>query len=213
MRAPSLQRDPSALAQVLRHPGVWQGRAHAVAGRPVLASGHPALDRVLPGGGWPLGGLIELLQSTDGMGELGLLMPALARLTGGGHPAVWIAPPHIPYAPALAASGVVLARLLWVRPAGLAETLWAAEQALAAARGGAVLLWADAANPRQLRRLQLTAEQGGALAVVFRHAARADQPSPAVLRAEVLARPGGAALRILKCRGRPPAEPVPLERP
>lgn len=205
-------RDPDALARVLRHPAVWRGRAPALETGPVLATGEPALDRVLPGGGWPLGGLTELLHGGDGMGELGPLMPALASLTRAGHLGVWVAPPHIPYAPALAGAGLVLSRLLWVAPVTPEDALWAAEQALAEARGGAVLVWADDAGDRALRRLQLAAEKGGAFGVVLRHARHGAQPSPAVLRAEVVTGAGGPALRILKCRGPLPATPVVLAR-
>ncbi|MDZ7750469.1 MAG: translesion DNA synthesis-associated protein ImuA [Gammaproteobacteria bacterium] len=201
---------PDGLEQVLRHPAVWRGRAPAGGGGPVVASGNQALDEALPGGGWPLGGLTELLGAVHGAGELEVLMPALATLTRAGRLVVWIAPPHIPYAPALESSGLVLSRVLWLRPAGVADALWAAEQVLTDAGGGAVLLWADEVGDRQLRRLQLAAERGGALGVVFRHIGRAAQPSPAMLRAEVMARPGGGALRIIKCRARPPAAPIPL---
>lgn len=201
---------PGGLEQVLRHPAVWRGRAPSRGGGPVVASGNEALDEALPGGGWPLGGLTEILGTADGVGELEVLMPALATLTRAGRLVAWIAPPHIPYAPALEASGLELSRMLWLRPQGTVDALWAAEQVLAAAGGGAVLLWADEVGDRQLRRLQLAAERGGALGVVFRHAGRAVQPSPAMLRAEVMVRPGGGALRIIKCRARPPAAPIPL---
>lgn len=203
-------RAPDGLEQVLRHPAVWRGRAPSSGGGAVVASGNRALDEILPGGGWPLGGLTELLGTANGAGELEVLMPALATLTRAGHLVVWIAPPHIPYAPALQASGLELSRVLWLRPGGAVDALWAAEQVLADAGGGAVLLWADEVGDRQLRRLQLAAERGGALGVVFRHAGRAEQPSPAILRVEVMARPGGGALRIIKCRARPPAAPIPL---
>jgi len=56
---------------------------------------------------------------------------------------VWIAPPHEPYAPALAQQGIELTRLLVVRPAGATEALWAAEQALGSGVCAAVLLLAE----------------------------------------------------------------------
>ncbi|MEO9150565.1 MAG: hypothetical protein ABI212_14555 [Burkholderiaceae bacterium] len=48
---------------------------------PVLPSGHTLLDAQLPGGGWPVGALIELLQA-EGAARFDwqLLAPALARL-------------------------------------------------------------------------------------------------------------------------------------
>src|SRR3954464_9934120 len=106
-----------ALQHVLeRHP-VWRGSAlvHAPA---AIATGFAALDAELPGGGWPGGALIELLPAAPGIGELGLVLPALARLTAAGKHAVCLAPPHLPYAPALAAAGLDLTRLLVVRASG-----------------------------------------------------------------------------------------------
>jgi len=60
---------------------------------PALPTGYRALDVLLPGGGWPDSGLVELLPAHAGIGELGLLMPALARLSRGSRWIAWIAPP------------------------------------------------------------------------------------------------------------------------
>jgi cell division inhibitor SulA/protein ImuA len=86
---------------------IWRG-TDARSAQVALPTGFAALDRYLPGGGWPLGPLIEVFVERYGVGELSLLMPALAALTdGGGSRAssrkwvAWIAPPFVPYAPAL----------------------------------------------------------------------------------------------------------------
>ena len=50
-----------ALCGALERGEVRRGDAFAVAPAPTLASGFPVLDAELPGGGWPLGALIELL--------------------------------------------------------------------------------------------------------------------------------------------------------
>src|ERR1043165_1039393 len=110
-----------------RHP-VWRGGALARS-TAVLPSGFPALEAELPGSGWPRQALTEVLHDGCGIGELGLILPALAALTSAGQRAVWIAPPQVPYAPALAASGVDLVNLLIVRPQNRYYALRAAEQA------------------------------------------------------------------------------------
>ncbi|MGH8324593.1 MAG: translesion DNA synthesis-associated protein ImuA, partial [Steroidobacteraceae bacterium] len=96
------------LARLLEHPAIWRGRS--AARTEALASGYAALDACLPGKGWPRTGLIEILVSRFGVGELYLLFPALAALTC--RPAarwcVWIAPPLEPYAPAFAAHDMAL---------------------------------------------------------------------------------------------------------
>src|SRR5437762_12848236 len=103
----------AALEEILqRHPclsrSVWRGGALSLAA-PAVASGFAELDRELPGGGWPAGALTEILGRREGIGELELVLPALAALSWAGKRIVWLAPPHLPYAPALAAAGVDLA--------------------------------------------------------------------------------------------------------
>ena len=58
---------------VLRDPRVWQGRGHHVVR--TEPTGHAALDASLPGGGWPVGALTEILHDLDGTQELGLALP------------------------------------------------------------------------------------------------------------------------------------------
>src|SRR5690349_3153029 len=69
-----LQQHPAHLWRAREQAG---GTSSAPAGLP---TGHAALDRCLPGQGWPQQGLIEILCDQPGIGELALLMPALARL-------------------------------------------------------------------------------------------------------------------------------------
>lgn len=191
---------PSALADVLRHPGVWR-RAAPVAGLRAQATGWRDLDAALPGGGWPLGALSEILLEADGLGELGLVMPALAALTRRKRRVVFVVPPYQPYAPALAAHGLDLGYVTQI-DAVHADGAWSIEQCLRSGACGAVLGWAERPDYTQLRRWQLAAENGGALGFLFRPARAADQASPAALRLHVRANgDGGANVEILKCRG------------
>ena len=99
-----------ALAAVLSNPAIWRG-GDCAPEPAALPSGFPALDAVLPGRGWPGSALTEIVLEREGIGELRLTLPALARLQAQGRDVVWIAPPHVPYAPALIAAGLDLARL------------------------------------------------------------------------------------------------------
>ncbi|MCC6608832.1 MAG: translesion DNA synthesis-associated protein ImuA [Burkholderiales bacterium] len=208
----------SSLPQaILQRTDVWRGAATSNAA-PGIASGFPALDAVLPGGGWPTACLTEILPRNEGIGELRLLGPALARLAGDGRCLAWIAPPHLPYAPALAAAGIDPERLLVVRTRSPQETLWATEQALRSAACGAVLAWPAAARYADLRRLQLAAEKGAGLVVLLRapsfYASRAaGEASPAPLRLALDTANGGLAVHILKRRGTPLGAPVLLQQP
>lgn len=167
-----------------------------------IASDYPALDNSLPGAGWPRGALTEVLYDYDGIGELRLLMPALARLSHQGGWIALVAPPHIPYAPALRQYGIDLSRVLLVHPDNRTDSLWAVEQALRTGNCSAVLAWPRRIDDRSLRRLQLAAEAGDTLGVLFRVARAAEQPSPAALRLRLSRESDGAArAHVLKCRG------------
>jgi len=190
------------------HPALWRGSELAHAAGPCIASGFHALDAVLPGGGWPLGALTELLPAHEGIGELRVLGPALAMLAARGEQLAWIAPPHQPYGPALAAAGITPASIVIVRTRTARDTLWAAEQALASNACGAVLAWLPEASFTLLRRLQLAAEAGRALALMFRDPRVAAAASPAVLRIALDTQDGGLALRVLKRRGAPLVKPI-----
>jgi hypothetical protein len=197
------ERDaPSAtgLAQVLRHPGVWRRSAPPTAALAAQRSGYAAFDALLPGGGWPLGALSEILLEHDGLGELMLVLPALVELARVPRRIVMVAPPYLPYAPALAAAGLDLAQLTLL-DAPPPDAPWAIEQCLRAGCCGAVLGWLPRVDYTALRRLQLAAEHGGGLGFLFRDARAAAQPSPAALRVRLVADGGGSRLELVKCRG------------
>lgn len=202
----------SSLDKILENPRVWRGRdqAQQQAGLP---TGFPELDRHLPGGGWPTDALTEILTGQYGIGELRLLMPALARLSvetpqpGISEPGwiAWVAPPFQPYPPALRQCGIDLSRMLIVRPGDASEILWSAEQALSSGTCAAVLFWPEMLDDQASRRLQLAAEKGRSWAVAFRPLAARTQASAAALRLELHASGEGTRVHILKCRGGRPA--------
>jgi len=204
----------SALDAILQRHPVWRGGSVARS-TAVLPSGFTALEAELPGGGWPRQALTEVLHDGCGIGELGLILPALAALTTAGKRAVWIAPPQVPYAPALAASGVDLVNLLIVRPQNRYYALWAAEQALRSGTCHALVAWLPKVRYAELQRLAVAAEGGHAAAFVFRPVAAAAESSPACLRLAL--EPAGLELgvHILKRRGAPLAARLylPLKRP
>jgi hypothetical protein len=220
-----LEPQGLGLARLLEHPAIWRGTS--VAQTEALPTGFGALDQRLPGKGWPRSGLIEILVARFGVGELSLLMPVLASSTQ--HPmarwSVWVAPPLEPFAPALAAQGVLLERVLVVRepmasrtsqpamresvtrPPARAGTgsrnqaLWAFEQALGSGACDIVMAWADYPRPRTIRRLQLAAERGRALGVLFRSLQAARESSHSILRLMLEPTAAGVRATVLKSRG------------
>lgn len=197
-------------------------------------TGFATLDQELPGRGWPRGQLVELLVEHPGVGELGLLLPALADLRPTGRSCVWVLPcpegagpsagaapeaatkDALPYAPVLTEAGIDLASHIFVKPLTARESAWALEQSLRTAHLGALIGWlpestgADA-DFRGLRRLHLLAQRHRALVFVVRSARHAHAPSPAALRLQLHHRDGQLQVQVLKRRGRPLLEPVALQ--
>lgn len=201
----------SALSWKDVHTDVWQADALAAAPGQVLATGDALLDAQLPGGGWPLGALSEILQPVGVHSEWRLLLPALARSGTGA--VVLVGAPQIPFGPALGAQGLSPQRLLWVAAQLSAQRLWATEQALRCANVDAVLAWLEQVRPEQLRRLQMAAAEYAKLLFVLRPEQAQDESSPAVLRlwAGPAADPrDGLEVRALKRRGPPLNQPLHL---
>lgn len=192
-------------------PHVWRGKELAQAEEKALATGHAALDAVLPGGGWPLGNLVEVLQREAQQHVWQLVGPGVASamqmLTA---PAVLVHPPYQPFGPALRAHGIVPEQLLCIHAEKPYARLWAAEQALRCADVSAILAWLPRARSEDLRRLHLCAQAGEKLLVVFRGVDAQHQSSPARVRLLVEATET-LEVRILKRRGPPLLLPLVLQ--
>ncbi|GDY34666.1 translesion DNA synthesis-associated protein ImuA [Acidovorax sp. NB1] len=196
-------------------PGVWHADALGAGPQAAQPTGYALLDAQLPGGGWPVGALCEVLQPLAGLHEWQLVLPALAQATARRAGAVVaVAPPCEPFGPALKAQGLPPERLCVVRAGSARAAFWAAEQALRCHGVLAVMAWLPQAPAAALRRLQLAAAQQQQLLWVFRPASAAPQASPALLRLQVqqgLVPSAGAStpvapgmqVQILKRRGPP----------
>ncbi|MCP3869678.1 MAG: translesion DNA synthesis-associated protein ImuA [Gammaproteobacteria bacterium] len=176
---------------------LWRGRQDVSPAETVEPTGWEPLDALI--GGWPRGALTELLSNR--YSGLPLLIPALAGLSDTDRWLVWTAPPHLPYAPALAARGVQMEKVLVIRQASLSQRLWVTEQALRSGDCAAVLAWFEHLEIAPLRRLQLAAEQGGGIGVLFRPTDATRQSSPARLRLRVIPTTSGFDLEVLKRHG------------
>jgi protein ImuA len=218
LRRAELLTQPGAL-----HPALWRAQGGGErAGASALPSGFAQLDAELPGGGWPVRVLTELLLSQPGQGEIRLLAPVLAALARSGRSVMLFDPPAELYAAALAELGwppgqcIVVRGKDGVRHPALrrhlpgADLCWALEQALRSGQAGAVLAWPGAAaRPEALRRLQLAAQAHEGPAFLLRDLSQRARPSPAPLRLVVhAAGPDELALQIVKRRGPAMARPL-----
>jgi protein ImuA len=202
---------PAHLPELTLPPQVWRGRELAQAQERTLSTGHAALDAHLPGGGWPLGNLVEILQPEAQQHVWQLVGPALAAaMRSHEEPAVLVDAPYQPFGPALRAQGIAPERLLCVQASRPTGRLWAAEQALRCAEVCAVLAWLPQARNEDLRRLHLVAQGSGKLLVAFRPVTARNLSSPARLRLLVEGT-DCMEVRVLKRRGPPLLQPLVLQ--
>jgi protein ImuA len=193
----------------LQLPDVWRVQDLAVQEK-VVRSGHAPLDALLPGGGWPHGDLIELLQDQPGQHLWQLLLPALVQSTAQRPgPIVLVDCPFDPFGSSLQAHGLPLSRLLKIKADKPKSRLWAAEQALRCADISAVLAWLPQAKGAELRRLHIAAQQHDQLLFVVRPTLAQRDSTPARLRLLVQGLET-MELHILKRRGPPVAQPLHL---
>ncbi|MBI3284641.1 MAG: translesion DNA synthesis-associated protein ImuA [Burkholderiales bacterium] len=201
---------PTLAAEAI-HPALWRASQLARGCGAYVDSGYPALAAELPGGGWPLGQLTEILIPQAGSAELRLLGPAFPHLEN--RPVLLLTPPYTPQALAFSAAGLAPAQLLWVRCSKHADALWAAEQILRNGSCGALLFWQSQLRSEALRRLHLAAQGTATLLCLIRSLQCASLPSPAPLRISLQAAAQGLQLQILKRRGAPLAKPLLLRLP
>ena len=213
--------DP-LLALNLAH--VWRAGELGSASLQTVETGYAALNRVLPGGGWPQGALIELLQPQAGQHEWGLLAPALAaaQAAAPGQPGarmfVLVGAPYSPFGPALGARQLNMQRVLSVQARGGdgPALLWATREALQCADVAGVVAWLPDARSAHLRRLQIAAHAHNKLLFVFRPLRAQHESSPAPLRLllegalenKQADEAGNLLVNVLKRRGPPLVLPV-----
>jgi protein ImuA len=176
----------------------------------VIPTGHRFLDVQLPGGGWPLGGMVELLQDEPARNVWQLVLPGLGRIAKSQPgPVVLVGAPFEPFAPSLLAQGLDPSRLMRIESDKPKARMWAAEQALRCADVCAVLAWLPHSKSVDLRRLQLAASEQQRLLFVMRPVRAAQESSPARLRLQIETY-SGLQVRILKRKGPPLDQPVEL---
>ncbi|MCC2673097.1 MAG: hypothetical protein K0R58_44 [Ramlibacter sp.] len=201
---------PSLSPPDLQLPHVWRGRELAQAQEKTLSTGHALLDAQLPGRGWPVGNLIEILQQQAEQHVWQLVGQGMcASMKEGRGPAVLVNAPYQPFGPSLRAQGIQPEQLLCVRADKVSSTLWSTEQALRCADVTAVLAWLPQARSEDLRRLQLCAQAGEKLLFVFRPENCRQQSTPARLRLLVQG-VERMEVQILKRRGPPLLQPLVL---
>ncbi len=183
-----------------QQPLLWQGLNY-YSQHKTVPTGFSELDRLLPYYGWPLGATLEILTTQCGAGELRLLMPAMAALTQQGSYVAWIAPPYTPYAPSLLQHDIDIRYVIVIDTQTTAhDQRWSMEKLLSSEKCGMALMWPSSCTTKDIRRLQLAAEKGNSIGVLYPRIHHAY--SPAAMRISVQAvSTNQLYLTILKARG------------
>ncbi|MBM88473.1 MAG: hypothetical protein CMQ41_08870 [Gammaproteobacteria bacterium] len=170
--------SPSIEQLINRNANVWRGCDMADQLAHAQSTGYPEFDNILPGKGWPQNGLVEIISSNWGMGELQLLIPLMRSIVQQSQWILGVSPPHLLYAPALIQAGINISQVLIVGlDTSCKDALWVIEKALQTQNCGLVLTWQNWLPNKVLRRLQLAAEAGNTLGVIFKHADNKNSPS------------------------------------
>ena len=189
-----------------RHPGLWRGCDLAGQGQHGRSTGFASLDAILPGQGWPQKGLMEVIVPCWGTGELQLLMPLMRDVIAKGQWILWVSPPFQLYAPALEQAGIDTEQILVVDlDTSCKDALWTMEKALQNQHCGLVLAWQNWLPGKVLRRLQLAADTGDTLGVLFKHNDSKYSPSQVRLQIKDIPSPdqhfSESEITLIKARG------------
>jgi len=139
----------------------------------VLTTGIPALDALLPTGGWPRGALVEIIVPDEYCDALAPLLPVLAHLSREERWLGMLAPPYRSLASFVGNSAIDTSRLLQINQHPGRSGLWTLEQMLRSGTCSAVLAWPVCDTELIAKRLQKAAAIGNTLGFLFsleRHA-------------------------------------------
>ncbi|MGD8631206.1 MAG: hypothetical protein PVG72_10845 [Gammaproteobacteria bacterium] len=184
----------------LHHRNAWENSTTRCASR-VQPTGLAVLDDMLPEGGWPKAGVVEVTESGDSACAMELFMPALARLTRQRHGLVLVAPPYSARKRIFTDAGVNPVEVMQVNPHPGRSALWTVESLLRSGDCGVVMAWPGCDTELMDKRLRKAAMQGRVLCVLFRPPCRRMAVSSSNLRLGVDVDEDGRALYLLDGRG------------
>ncbi|WP_431261866.1 translesion DNA synthesis-associated protein ImuA [Roseateles chitinivorans] len=190
---------------------LWRGDQLGSPVSDVESTGFPALDAVLPGGGWPSAALTEVLVSQFSIVEFRLLAPTIGALTARGRTVALVGPALRPHMPGLRHHGVDDRYVVWVDVDAPRDRLWSTEQLIKAGSCGAVIAWLPLVRAEQVRRLQVLASHCRGPVFLCRPESAGRDSSAAPLRVAVRVQTDWQIeVQVLKRKGSPLEESLPL---
>jgi len=191
--------DPAVLERLRERIRTLQAAPRALLS--VLRTGLPPVDGLLPGGGFPLGQVVELW-GEPASGRARLAFRAIAEAHRALRLAAWVDGPGTLYPPALPPLGIRLEQLLVVRPPEPRQLAWSALQLLRSGAFAAVGLDLSRTgvrlSPPESRRLVEAATRSGGLLFLL---TPTEAPADGTLRLRLLATgPRGMRLEVVRSR-------------
>ena len=186
---------------------LWQA-SHTEVAKGKTATGIEALDNALQGG-FPQRGMARI-HSTMGIGELRVCMPVLKQRQSDQRQLFMIAPPAQINAEMLHEYELSTERTFFINTDDFSAQLWACEQCLKSGCCHTVILWCNQLSLNQAKRLQVAAEQGDSLLVVYQYT-RAIQALPVSLSLSLSRHEQKLRIGVTKQRGGWPVEAFDVE--
>ena len=159
------------------------------------------LDELLPCGGWPKNGLLEIIVPDNYSDFMSLLMPALARFSRQGRWIAMVAPPCQARARLFTDSNIDPLKVLQVNPHPGRSALWTAESMLQSGDCAVVMAWPNCNTELMDKRLQNAAASGKALAILVRYEGLSMPRSAVDVRLKLEADADGRAVYLVDSQG------------
>ena len=187
-------------APALHHLNAWERKSPGDSYL-VIHAGTPALDGLLPAGGWPRTGLVEITVPDEYTDAISLLLPALLRLSQQGRWLAMVTPPYKPRARVLTTTGMNNSSVLQVNPHPGRSSLWTVESMMRTGNCSIVMAWPSCATELMEKKLKKAASIGKTLAVLFRREGMSSHTSTADVRLKLEAGESEKVVYLLDSQG------------
>ncbi len=187
-------------APALHHLNAWE-RNTSSGSSLVIPTGTPALDELLPAGGWPKAGLVEITVPDEHTDAISLLLPALVRLGQQGRWLALVTPPWQPRVRVLTAARLNTSRVLQVNPHPGRSGLWTVESLMRSGNCSVVMAWSACATELMEKKLKKAASTGKTLAILFRMEGLSTHTSIADVRLKLEAGESEKVVYLLDSQG------------
>jgi len=184
----------------LHNLNAWERKATPASSR-VMPTGVDGLDELLPDGGWPKNGLVEIVVPDGYADFMSLLMPALARFSRQGRWIAMVTPPCQARARLFTDSTMDPLKVLQVNPHPGRSALWTAESMLQSGDCSVVLAWPNCNTELMDKRLLNAAASGKALAILVRYEGLSMPRSAVDVRLKLVVDADGRSLYLVGGQG------------